>query len=228
MPFRRYIALLPLILAALPVAAAKAEVLPGYIDSLTPALSFGTLGIGPELEARAADLPFGLRLGANFLSLSRRLNNNDITYDTKADLANGGILADWYPFATGFRLSGGLKINGNQATVHATPFAGTLVSLNSHVYDLGSGSVDGKIAFRRLAPYAGLGFSGRVWDGLTLGIDLGAMIQGTPKASLSAAGPVTAAPGFAADLAEEQRSLQNKVNGFTVYPVLQLTVGWKF
>lgn len=225
---RRKIALFLLILAALPLPMAKAEVVPSYVASLTPAISFGTLGVGPEIGARAADLPFGLRLGANFLSLTRRLTNNDITYDTKADLANGGIIADWYPFTNGFRLSGGLKINGNEATVRATPFAGTLVSVNNHVYDLANGSVDGKIAFRRLAPYAGLGFAGRVWDGLTLGADLGAMFQGTPKASLSADGPITGTPGFAADLAQEQRSLQNKVNSFTVYPVLQLTAGWQF
>lgn len=221
---RKISALIPVVLVALAAPPARAEV----ISSLSAEVSLGTLGVGPEIDARLADLPFGLRLGANFLSLTHSLTNNDIRYNIKADLANGGVIADWYPFDTGFRLSGGLKINGNEAKVSALPSAGRLVSLNSHAYDLTGGSVTGKIAFRTLAPYAGLGFSGTVVDGLTLGLDLGAMFQGTPKASLGAGGPVTGLPGFAGDLAFEQSSLQRKVNDFTVYPVLQLTVGWRF
>lgn len=225
---RKIIALLPVALAVLAAPSVRADEPPGCISSLSAAVSLGTLGVGPEIDARFADLPFGLRLGANFLSLSRSLTNNDIRYDGKVSLANGGVIADWYPFAAGFRLSGGLKINGNEAKVTAQPYAGSLVNLNSHAYDLTASSVTGKIAFRTTAPYAGLGFSGTVVDGLTLGIDLGAMFQGSPKASLGASGPVTGVAGFAGDLAFEQSSLQRKVNDFTVYPVLQLTVGWKF
>lgn len=209
-------------------ASADAETIPGYLSALTPGVSIGTLGIGPEVDTRISGTPFGFRLGANFFSLTHRFTNGDITYKTNADLANGGFLADWYPFTTGFRLSGGLKINGNQAKVAATPYAGSLVSVNGHIYDLSGSAIDGKVGFRTLAPYTGFGFAGRVWDSLTLGADFGVMFHGTPRASLSAGGPIIAVAGFAGDLAAEQRSLQNKVSDFTVYPVLQFTAGWRF
>lgn len=209
--------------AAMPAAA---DLIPGV--SLTPELSISTLGIGPELDARLSDLPFGLRVGGNFFSLTRNISSNDIDYHGKATLQSGAFTADWYPFWGGLRLSGGVRLNGNKATVDALPDANGTITINHIAYSTAGSSVNGQITFRDLAPYAGIGYSGTIVGGLTLGLDLGAMFQGTPRASLAAQGQITQAPGFAANLAQETQNLQDKVRDFSIYPVVEITAGWRF
>ena len=209
-------------MAAIP---ASAQLIPGV--SLTPELSVSTLGIGPELDIRPDVLPLGLRIGGNFFSLTRNISSNDIDYRGKADLQSGAFTADWYPFVNGLRLSGGIRLNGNKATVDALPNNGT-ITVNHIVYSTAGSSVNGDITFRELAPYAGFGYSGTFIGGLTLGLDLGAMFQGTPRTTLAAQGLITQTPGFAANLAQETQSLQDKVKDFTIYPVAEITVGWRF
>ncbi len=204
---------------------ARAEAL---ISSVSPQVSAGTLGIGPEIDTRLANLPLGLRLGANFFSFDRNISTSDITYRGKANLANGGLIADWYPFITGFRLSAGLKVNGNEATVTAIPATGGTVTVNHQTYSAAGSSLAGKIGFDTFAPYAGVGFAGQIFGGPTLGFDLGAMFHGTPKATLNASGPITTVPGFAANLAQEQQNLEDKVRDFWVYPVVDISLGWRF
>jgi len=208
---------------ALPAAA---EFIPGV--SLTPELSVSTLGIGPELDARLDALPFGLRIGGNFFSLTRNISSNDIEYHGKADLQSGAFTADWYPFLAGFRLSGGIRLNGNKATVDALPNGNGTITINHVAYSAAGSSVNGQITFKDVAPYAGVGYSGTLPFGLTLGFDLGAMFQGTPRSELTAQGLITQAPGFAADLAQENQSLHDKIKDFTIYPVAEVTVGWRF
>jgi hypothetical protein len=205
---------------------ASAQLVPGV--SLTPELSVSTLGIGPELDIRPAIVPLGLRIGGNFFSLTRNISSNDLEYHGKADLRSGAFTADWYPFWGGVRLSGGIRLNGNKATVNALPNAGGTLTINHIAYPTAGSSVSGQITFRDIAPYAGVGFTGTVLGGLVVGLDLGAMFQGTPRTSLSAQGPITQAPSFAGNLAQETQSLQNKVKDFTIYPVVEVTAGWRF
>lgn len=205
---------------------ASAQFIPGV--SLTPELSVGTLGVGPELDARIDAIPFGLRVGGNFFSLTRNVSSNDIEYHGKADLQSGAFTADWYPFWSGLRLSGGIRLNGNKATVDALPDQSGTITINHTVYSTAGSSISGEITFRDIAPYAGIGYSGTFLGGLTLGVDLGAMFQGTPRVALNGQGPIAAAPGFAANLAQETQSLQAKVKDFTIYPVAEFTIGWRF
>lgn len=211
--------------SAMASAPSRAELIPGI--SLTPEISVSTLGIGPELDARIDGLPFGLRAGGNFFSLTRNISSNDIEYHGKADLSSGGLTLDWYPFLSGFRLSGGARLNGNKATVDALP-NGSTVTVNHVAYSTAGSSLSGQITFKDVAPYAGLGYSASLPFGLTLGLDAGAMFQGTPRTSLTAQGPITQLPGFGANLAAETASLQDKVKDFTIYPVVSFTIGWRF
>ena len=209
--------------AAMP---ASAQLVPGV--SLTPEFSVSTLGIGPELDIRPAILPIGLRIGGNFFSLTRNISSNDIEYHGKANLKTGAFTADWYPFLGGLRLSAGIRLNGNKATVDALPNANGTITINHIAYSPAGSSVNGQITFRDVAPYAGLGYSTTLLGSLALGLDVGAMFQGTPRTSLTGQGAITQAPGFAANLAQETQSLQNKVKDFTIYPVAEVTVGWRF
>jgi len=216
------------IAASLAVLCAAGSAQAQIFSSITPEAAAGTLGVGPDLDLRLAALPLGLRLGANFLNFDYHVNTSDAHYDAKAHLANGGAIADWYPFQGGFRLSAGVKLNGNNADLSATPASGNFVTINNHTYSVAGSAVGGTLGFNLLAPYVGLGFGGTIFSGLTLAFDLGVMFEGSPKVALNATGPVTASPGFAGDLAQEQASLQHKVNGYQFYPVAQLALGWRF
>ncbi|MGI9494399.1 MAG: hypothetical protein ACR2QF_18570, partial [Geminicoccaceae bacterium] len=95
----------------LPPTATPSDPLPfGFFVS--PNIS--TLGVGLEAGMRANDY-FGVRLGGNWLGLSFDRTVNDIDYDTEATLASLGALIDYHPFKGGFRLSGGVRSNFNQA-----------------------------------------------------------------------------------------------------------------
>ena len=109
--------------------------------SLTPEISISTLGIGPELDIRPAVLPLGLRIGGNFFSLTRNIGSNDVEYHGKADLRSGAFTADWYPLWVGFRLSAGIRLNGNKATVNALPNADGTITINHIAYPAAGNSV---------------------------------------------------------------------------------------
>ncbi|MTJ83060.1 MAG: hypothetical protein F8N37_18910 [Telmatospirillum sp.] len=227
---RSYLMAAALAVGAMGAGHARADVIPGVITSITPNVTASTLGLGPEIDVRAAGDRFGVRLGANFFSLQRNINTNDIHYHGNIDLANGGVVADWYPFKGGFRLSAGFKINGNEADVQARP-NGSTITVNHHTYVATGSQINGKIDFDTFAPYVGLGYGGRLLDapmGPTLGIDVGALFQGTPNTSLTASGPIAGMAGFAQNLAAENQSLHDKVKDFSVYPVVQISVGWRF
>jgi hypothetical protein len=223
-----------LICASMAIAAilamggrAKAQLLPG-IDSIAPEISISTLGIGADADVHLESLPLGFRVGANFLTLTHSISTSDINYNGKATLENGGLIGDWYPFGSGFRLSGGIKVNGNNATVTANPATSSTIIVNNVPYATTGSSINGKVTFDEAAPYAGLGFGGRIFGGPTLGIDLGAMFQGTPRSALTASGPITGLPGFAGNFAVEQVEFQNKIKNFTIYPVAAISLGWRF
>ena len=124
MAVKAFIGLAAVAFLAMAARPASADLIPGV--TLTPELSVGTLGIGPELDARITAIPFGLRVGGNFFSLSRNVSSDDIEYHGHADLQSGAFTADWYPFWSGLRVSGGIRLNGNKGTVDALPDNGIL------------------------------------------------------------------------------------------------------
>ncbi len=210
------------------INSAKADIVPGLIGSFTPELSISTLGIGPELDARFTGAPIGLRIAANFFSTNRNFSSGDARYRAKADLQSGGFTADWYPLLSGLRLSAGLKVNDNNATVSSLPNAAGSFTVNHVTYATAGSTVTGKVTFDRMAPYVGLGYSNAVLRSLVLGLDAGVMVQGGPKSALTASGLITNLPGFGGNLAQEQQSLQNKIKNYSYYPVIEVTVGWQF
>ncbi|MEZ5726799.1 MAG: hypothetical protein R3E48_01575 [Burkholderiaceae bacterium] len=67
--------------------------------------SVGTMGVGIQ-----GAMPLGananLRLGANFLSVSRRYTETSVDYDGNLKLRTVGLLVDYHPFGGGFRFTG--------------------------------------------------------------------------------------------------------------------------
>jgi hypothetical protein len=87
------------------------------------------------------------------------------------------------------------------------------------------GTLDGDITTRTFEPVVTIGYGGTMASGLSLGIDAGVMFQGTPKA-----GPLTSSTAIVstADLANERAQMQADIAGYKYYPVVQLSLGYRF
>lgn len=216
----------PWLLSAFALAASSAahgqETRTGFF--IAPQVS--TLGLGVEAGYRATDY-FGVRTNANFFGLSRGTTIDSLRYDADLRLQSFGILADLHPFAGSFRLTGGLRINNNRGDLSATP-AGNVTIGNTSYSPADIGRLDGRVEFNTVAPYAGLGWGTTLFSpNLYLGADIGVMFQGSPKVFLASSGGL-ATQQFQSDLERERQSIQDKAKDYRFYPVISISIGYRF
>jgi len=162
-------------------------------------------GIAPTL---------GGRIGLSGMNFNTNVETSDVNYDAKVKLANLNLLLDWSPLGP-FRLTAGFIANNNK------------VDLTGQ----GSGSLSGTTLTgtvkpdKDFAPYLGVGY-GNVWTkGVNFYFDLGVMFQGSPQVSLSCQ---PAGSPQCAQVGAEQQRVQDELNKYKYYPVLNLgiTIGF--
>lgn len=190
---------------------------------LTASVSAGSLGVGPELAYRLSDT-IGIRGNASLLSVSHDFDSDDLTYDGKVKLRSAGVMLDVYPFGGGFRISGGARINGNKGRVIAAPTSA--VTINGTSYTPAQiGTLRGKAEVKDFAPALTLGYGGGMGRGFAFGVEAGALFQGKVKMRnfTSSSGLVSAA-----DLEAERQSIQDDVDDYKLYPILQFSLGYRF
>lgn len=188
------------------------------------AITGGTLGIGPEIGYRFNE-NFGVRGNATFLNFSHDFDSDDLEYGGKLKLRSGGIMVDAYPFGGGFRISAGARINGNKGRVVARPIDDT-VTINGVEYAVPpDGNVRGNAETKDFVPALTLGYGGTNRSGFLFGIEAGALFQGKVRIRDF----TTNIPGVtAADLEAERLSIQDDVDDYKVYPIVQITLGYRF
>lgn len=202
--------------------------------SASVGITGGTLGIGPEVGYRISN-SFGVRGNATFLNIKRDIDSDDINYDAKLKLQSAGIMVDVYPMGGGFRLSGGFRINGNKARGIGTPNDGTSYDINGTTYTAAEiGTLRADTDINKLAPALTLGYEGGQSRGVTFGVEAGALFQGSVKVKpLTITGicanPATAGCGdIRANLEAERRSVNDDIDKYKVYPILQVKIGYRF
>jgi hypothetical protein len=210
----------------LSVSAAHAEV--GLSTEL------GTTGVGIH-----ATLPvltnLNARIGVNAFSYSYNGSTSNVDYKFKLKLQTFDLLADYYPIAaSGFRLTGGLIYNGNKVDATGKPNQTGTYTLNGNTYSSSSvGSLNGRVDFRKIAPYVGLGWGNALakdsnWSFTT---DIGAMFQGAARTSLTSS-DCTASTAIcsqlASDLSAENQKLADKTSKLKIWPVIRFGVAYKF
>ena len=139
--------------------------------------------------------------------------NSKLTADV--NLQSIQLLADWYPTASGFRLSGGLVVNNNKVTLTGT---GKVAGKDA--------TVNGELKMSDLlSPYLGLGYATRPKDakGLGFNFDLGVLFQ-SPKASLTATGVGITQT----DIDTQLKTMQDAADKLKLFPVLGLGVSYAF
>jgi len=190
---------------------------------ITPQIS--TLGAGIEAGYRW-DM-FALRAGVNYFSLSRNFTAGDVRYDGDGTLQSVGLMADFFPFGGGFHLTGGLRYNGNELKVRATPVGP--VTIGDTVYTPAQiGQIDGRVDFNEVAPYLGIGWRDTVFgsSNIVLSVDAGVMFHGGARTSLTCTGAIC--PTIEADLAEERREIEDEIGDYDVFPVISVGLGVRF
>jgi hypothetical protein len=216
-----------ILLLAMPLGLAASPAMAQDEGGLSLGVTGGTLGIGPELGYRVST-SFGVRANATFLGISHDVDSDDVNYKGDLDLQSFGAMLDLHPFGGGFRLSAGARISDNTVGLTATPTGD--VEIGDDTYTAAEvGTLTGRIEPKGFAPTLTIGWGGGLTPGLKFGADIGVMFQGTPKVTeLTASGSLAASAEFQQSLARERVEIENDIDDFKLYPVLQLSLGYRF
>jgi opacity protein-like surface antigen len=195
-------------------------------------IELGSTGIGVHLSTPiAANL--NARFGLNYAPYSYTGNTSDVDYDFKLKLATVDALLDYHPMNGAFRVSGGVTYNGNSIDAHAKPNSNGTYTINGRTYSAdAAGHINGKIDFRKAAPYLGIGWGNSVKNaGWGFAADLGVTFQGSPNTELTTSGctaPALACAQLSRDVAAENAKLKDEVRDFKLYPVVRVGVSYRF
>lgn len=215
-------------MALLPAATLSAQATTSTATVTSIGVRVGTLGIGLEVSRLLND-NLGLRVGANYFSLDRTSEEEDVTYDATVKLqALTGVL-DWYPGKRrAFHLSAGLMTNPFKLSGIGQTNGGS-VTLNDNEYTSSEvGDLTASAKFASVLPYVGLGFGtpASKSGGFGFLFDIGAAI-GTPKVLLNSTNAGNNA-ALRADLMAEQETLQDDANSVPVWPVISIGFTYRF
>ena len=211
-----------LLLAAVCLTAASASA-----QGLGGGLRFGTPGTGLQLESLFVTERFGIRGLVDGGSVSYDYDETRVRYDGTFRLGNGVLLADWHPYASGFRLSGGLLYNNQRFSGTAQRSSGT-TNINGMPYS-SVGMLDGRLTFSRAIPYLGVGWGLTPGAGsrLYFSADLGVMYQRPSAMLTSACGPALYANACTQSHTEEAE-FREGADDLRLYPVISVGFGLRF
>ena len=194
-------------------------------------LGVTTLGLGPELGLRAPGTlleKFGVRIALDAFSYGRNLTVSDISYRADAHLLSGSAKIDFYPFTTGFRISGGILAGNNSVKLKATP-SNNLTLGNTTYTPAEIGTLQGTAKYPSSAPYLGFGYVLPVFSQrASLSFDAGAIHTGTANLMLAATGPMNNTTQGQADLAAQSNKVSNSLRATSWYPFLGITLSYRF
>ena len=191
----------------------------------------GTLGLGADLVAEIIPHLNG-RIGISGLNVNAEVSSDRIDYDGDVSLGGIPLFVDWYPAKSGFRVTGGLVINNNKVELDSQDRDRT-VTIGDREFTVSDvGDLEGEVEFNDIAPYIGIGFGNPVKPGRQWGftVDLGIMFQGKGDVNINATNASQAALdlGLNAQLEREEEDVQDEVDNFQVYPILQIGVTYQF
>ena len=198
------------------------------------AMRVGSFGYGADFDVGLTK-SVNVRLGYNTFSLSRTINDTDVTYDGKFKIGAASAILDWHIFNGGFRLSAGAVQKGPKVDVVGKPAASGTFEFNGNTYQASDiGSANGTIKMGdSTAPYVGIGWGNTVdkEDRITFLLDLGAIHTGSPKVDLNFT-CTSVIPGtcstFSQDIAAEKADLEKKAKNYEWYPVINLGLAVRF
>ena len=213
-------------------AASACTVSTAHAADTAMSLSAGTAGAGLHVTTKFTD-SVNFRFGLNGFSYDFDESTDDADYDIDLKLQTLDMLVDYHPFSGSFRLTGGLVYNGNKLDAKAVPVGGSF-TFNGTTYTAADvGDISGRIDFKKVAPYIGIGFGNAVAANKGWGFtaDLGVMFMGSPKVNLASnncTATGTICSDLANDLQSERDQLRDDAKDFRYYPVARVGLTYKF
>ena len=203
------------------------------------------LGGGLNIELAGIELQpetivterFGIRGSFGHGALAYDGDEPSTRFDGKFPFGTGFLLADWHPYANGFRLSGGLAF-GDQRLQGSGQFnvraSGSGFNGTGARYSMAPvGSLETRARYARATPYVGVGWGLTPSAGsrLYFSADLGVMYQ-RPSASLNAqcssALSASTCAHLQGDLRAEEIEYREATDDFRFYPVISVGFGLRF
>lgn len=188
----------------------------------------GTLGLGLTLSVPIVPEWADARLLVNGGRITRHETTAGLHYRGRAHFRNAALLADFYPFGGLFHVTGGLYYDDNRVDLTGTPVNGAYTVNGYTVPAAAVGPIVGTIRYARFAPYLGLGVSNdaRPRAGFAYGVDLGVMWD-RPTTTLNAPGAAYDPP-LAAEIASVRAQIERQANRLRAYPVISVSLGYRF
>ena len=207
-----------------------------------------SLGLGAEVAVEVTRWA-NLRGGFNFFRYSRGYDHSGIHYDGDLRWTSAEGHFDWYPFshfARTFHVSPGLlAYNDNKVNATASVVGGNNFTLNGVTYESNPAvPVNGtaNLYFNKVAPTILVGFGNlvpRTGKHISVNFEAGVAFEGAPKIGLNLNGsaclPGTADcsniatnPTTQSNVEGEETILINDLNPFKYYPIVSLTLGYRF
>jgi hypothetical protein len=183
----------------------------------------GTLGFGLELTVQATRW-LGFRASANQYDYSKSFDNSGIQYDGTLKMGGYGVLADFYPSRSRFRLTLGALSNRNKIELTSTPTSNIVIGDGNYT-PAQVGTLTGNVKFQSVVPYFGIGYGNAARGPHRVGFvfDLGVISQGSGDATLSAsAGGVSPA-----DLQTEAQQVEDDIKSYKLWPVIAFGISFR-
>ena len=193
----------------------------------------GSIGTtGGTIEAQTQITPtIQLRGSYNYFEYGADDTYDGIAYDGDLDLTTWGAFVDFRPFSNSFIVSAGAYFGDKGVKLNAMPT--TNVEIGNQTFTPAQvGKLNADAALKDTAPFVGIG-----WDttfqnstpGLGFKFIVGAMFTGSPDVSMtSTGGTLSNDANFQTQLRIEEQKLQDDIDDYEVYPVVQAGVTWSF
>ncbi len=206
------------------------------IDKNNITLKVSTLGLGIDYLHSLSESS-DIRLNLNAWNREIIIDKTDVEYDANLKLKNFGVIYDYYPGASIFRVSAGIYYSGDSFDITAKPISSASYTFGGNHYSATDiGDVSGGIDFKKFAPYIGIGGGsspngdGIFGTGFAFAFDIGTLYT-SYDAELTTSHcnlPTIVCTELVRDVEIERLKLHNELNDIKWYPVVALGLSFKF
>lgn len=193
----------------------------------------GLNGVGFDVTQSFSD-KFKIRAGYSEVKVNKTYDQDDVNYDGKLKLGGFDLLADYHPFASGFRVTGGAYVPTTKFNAKAKYTAAGVITLNDTVYTSADvNGVQADVKWNKVRPYLGLGYDGfnKTTKGVYFTADVGVIFAGKPTVNVNGncvSLSTTVCSNLNRDIAAETASIRDDLDSAKWLPVVQVGLGYRF
>lgn len=195
------------------------------------AITVGGGSPGATIEGQYAVTDnFQIRGGVNYFGFDAGFDSDNNSYSGEFEFSGGGLFGDFHPFGNSFFVSGGAFLGTKNVGLMIE--SGENLVINGVTYTPAQyGTVIGDADYQEIAPFIGLGFdttftSDNPWGFHALA---GAAFFGSGDVSMMATGgTLSNDPIITNEVDEQEMELEQDIEDYQVYPIIQLGISYKF